>query len=103
MLATHSSVTTSVGIRTTVGEVQDSALRIRQAMDAQARTVASITAAVDETALAADTMSATIDMIRGDAEAVANEITLLGQDFGLIDDKLSVLRGAADGFSSSVA
>ncbi|MBD8737677.1 chemotaxis protein [Sphingomonas sp. CFBP 13706] len=101
--ATHSSVTTSVGIRTTVGEVQDSALRIRQAMDAQARTVASITAAVDETALAADTMSATIDMIRGDAEAVANEITLLGQDFGLIDDKLSVLRGAADGFSSSVA
>ncbi len=101
--ATHSSVTTSVGIRTTVGEVQDSAVRIRQAMDAQARTVASITAAVDETALAADTMSATIDMIRGDAEAVANEITLLGQDFGLIDDKLSVLRGAADGFSSSVA
>ena len=101
--AIAATVATNALIKTTVTEVQHSAERLRHAMEAQARTAAAITAAVDETALAADTMSATIDMIRGDAEAVANEITLLGQDFGLIDDKLSVLRGAADGFSSSVA
>ena len=94
---------TSVNIKATVGDVQDSALRIREAMEVQARTVAAITAAVDETALAADTMSATIDMIRHDTEAVATEIALLGQEFGTVDDKLNVLRGAADGFSASVA
>ena len=101
--ATRSTVATSVNIKATVGDVQDSALRIRQAMEVQARTVAAITAAVDETALAADTMSATIDMIRHDTEAVAAEIALLGQEFGTVDDQLSVLRGAADGFSASVA
>ena len=101
--ATRSTVATSVNIKATVGDVQDSALRIREAMEVQARTVAAITAAVDETALAADTMSATIDMIRHDTEAVATEIALLGQEFGTVDDKLNVLRGAADGFSASVA
>ena len=50
-------------IRTTVAEVQDSATRIRRAMEAQAQTVTAITAAVDETALAADSMSFTVATI----------------------------------------
>jgi methyl-accepting chemotaxis protein len=101
--ATRSTVGTNASIKATVAEVQAGAGRIRQAMETQAQTVSAITAAVDETALAADTMSTTIAMIRQDTEAVATEIDLLGQEFGEVDDKLGVLRGAADGFSASVA
>jgi methyl-accepting chemotaxis protein len=71
-------------------------------MEAQARTAAAITAAVDETALAADLMSTTIATIRVETEAVATEIDQLGHAFGDVDDQLGVLRGAADGFSASV-
>jgi hypothetical protein len=54
--------------------VQTSADRIRQAMELQAQTVTMITAAVDETALAADSMSSTIAAIRSDTENVAKDI-----------------------------
>ena len=101
--ATRSTVTTNASIKSTVAEVQESADRIRYAMEAQAHTVTAITAAVDETALAADSMSTTIAAIREDTEAVAVEIDQLGHGFGEVDDKLGVLRGAADGFSASVA
>ena len=101
--ATAATVATNAGIKATVGEVKDSADRIRHAMEAQAQTVTAITAAVDETALAADAMSFTIATIRADTEAVATEIDRLGHAFGEVDDQLGVLRGAADGFSASVA
>ena len=101
--ATRSTVSTNASIKTTVGEVQDSANRIRTAMEAQAKTVTAITAAVDETALAADSMANTIATIREDTEGVASEIDTLGRDFGEIDDRLSGLKGAADTFSASVA
>ncbi len=51
-------------------------------MDDQAQTVTTITAAVDETALAADTMSSTIAAIRVDTENVASEIDALEGGFG---------------------
>ncbi len=101
--ATAATVATNAGIKATVTEVQHSAERIRHAMEAQAHTVTAITAAVDETALAADSMSTTIATIRADTEAVATEIDQLGHAFGDVDDQLGVLRGAADGFSVSVA
>ncbi|BCA64077.1 chemotaxis protein [Sphingomonas sp. HMP9] len=101
--ATAATVATNAGIKATVGEVKDSADRIRHAMEAQAHTVTAITAAVDETALAADAMSSTIATIRAETEAVATEIDRLGHAFGEVDDQLGVLRGAADGFSASVA
>ena len=65
----------------TVAEVQERANRIRHAMEAQAQTVTAITAAVDETALAADSMSDTIAAIREDTETVASEIDTLEQRF----------------------
>ena len=101
--ATAATVATNAGIKATVTEVQHSADRIRHAMEVQAHTVTAITAAVDETALAADSMSTTIATIRADTEAVAAEIDQLGHAFGDVDDQLGVLRGAADGFSASVA
>ncbi|WP_413769344.1 methyl-accepting chemotaxis protein, partial [Vibrio vulnificus] len=52
--ATRVTVETNASIKATVVEVQDSADRIRHAMEAQATTVTAITASVDETALAAD-------------------------------------------------
>ncbi len=52
--ATKQTVESNASISKTVGEVQTSADRIRQAMELQAQTVTMITAAVDETALAAD-------------------------------------------------
>ncbi len=101
--ATRSTVATNASIKSTVAEVQDSAERIRYAMEAQAHTVTAITASVDETALAADSMSATIAAIREDTEAVASDIDRLGQEFGSVDDRLSGLKGAADAFSKSAA
>jgi methyl-accepting chemotaxis protein len=101
--ATKSTVDTTASIRATVNEVQESALRIRFAMEAQAQTVTAITAAVDETALAADAMSHTIATIREDTEGVASEMGTLAQDVSDVDDRLGGLKGAADDFSASVA
>src|SRR3546814_6475272 len=61
-------------IQETVVEVQSSADRIRQATEVQAQTVTMITAAVDETALAADSMSSTIAAIRAHTARVPTEI-----------------------------
>jgi methyl-accepting chemotaxis protein len=101
--ATRSTVDTSASIKATVSEVEESAARIRFAMEAQARTVTAITAAVDETALAADSMSHTIATIREDTESVAHEMGVLADDVGDVDDRLGGLKGAADDFSVGVA
>ncbi|WP_019515929.1 methyl-accepting chemotaxis protein [Sphingomonas sp. Mn802worker] len=101
--ATRTTVDTSASIRTTVLEVQDSATRIRHAMEAQAHTVTAITAAVDETALAADSMSHTIAAIRSDTEGVASEIDALQDEFAHVGARLEALRGSAEEFARSVA
>ncbi|RZM35946.1 MAG: chemotaxis protein, partial [Sphingomonas sp.] len=79
--ATRSTVATNASIKSIVHEVQESAERIRYAMEAQAQTVTAITAAVDETALAADSMSGTIAAILADADAARGEIGALGRGF----------------------
>jgi methyl-accepting chemotaxis protein len=101
--ATRSTVETNASIRETVAEVQESANRIRAAMEVQAQTVTAITAAVDETALAADSMSATIGAIREDTELVASEIDRVGQGFAALDSQLGTLKGSASDFVSKVA
>jgi methyl-accepting chemotaxis protein len=83
--------------------VQDSADRIRHAMEAQAQTVTAITAAVDETALAADSMSTTIAAIRADTEMVATEIDGVGRGFDMLDSRLSNLKTSAGVFIAKVA
>ncbi len=101
--ATLSTVTTSDSIRATVAEVQHSATRIRKAMEMQAQTVTMITAAVDETALAADTMSSTIAAIRTDTETVATEIDELETGFENVNRKLALLQDAAGDYVRLVA
>mgnify|MGYP002079870712 CR=1 FL=1 len=104
--ATHTSprqsVDTNQRIQETVSDVQDSAERIRLSMEQQAQTVTMIPAAVDETALAADSMSGTIAAIRRETEVVACEIDDLEQGFGTQQDILSKLREASSEFSRKV-
>jgi len=101
--ATRSAVDTNASIRATVAEVQDSAQRIRMAMERQAQTVTAITASVDETALAADSMSHTIATIRLETEHVATEIEGVGQGFDTFDDRLTGLKLSAGDFVAKVA
>ncbi|MEA3390828.1 methyl-accepting chemotaxis protein [Sphingobium sp. CCH11-B1] len=101
--STRLSVENNERIRDTVGEVKASAERIRHAMDAQAQTVTMITAAVDETALAADSMSTTISAIRQDTEVVASEIDQLERGFVSVEGKLTSLRNASSDFGRQVA
>jgi methyl-accepting chemotaxis protein len=72
-------------------------------MESQARTVTSITAAVDETALAADSMSNTIGMIRRETEAVAGEIDEIQAGIGKVDQKLETLDQRTENFIGAVA
>lgn len=101
--ATRGSVAANQSIQQTIVEVQLSAQRIRDAMDAQAQTVTSITAAVDETALAADSMSSTIASIRNDSGMVAGEISVLSDEFAKMGERLQSLEQAASEFSRRVA
>ena len=101
--ATRGAVSANQSIQATIHDVQQSAQRIRDAMDAQAQTVTSITAAVDETALAADSMSSTIAAIRSDTGQVAGEIGSLAHEFGAMGDRLKKLEAAASEFSRRVA
>jgi methyl-accepting chemotaxis protein len=101
--ATRSTVETNAAIKSIVTEVQESANRIRVAMEAQAQTVTAITAAVDETALAADSMSNTIAAIREDTEAVAEDIDGVGRGFDRLDARLGTLKGSAGEFAARVA
>ena len=72
-------------------------------MEAQAQTVTAITAAVDETALAADSMSGTIAAIREDTEAVAVEIDAFGTGFASLSARLALLKSSAGDFARKVA
>jgi methyl-accepting chemotaxis protein len=62
-----------------------------------------ITAAVDETALAADSMSSTIAAIRADTESVAKDIDQVEQGFGRFSEQISSFRSTAKDFVNGIA
>jgi methyl-accepting chemotaxis protein len=101
--ATRQTVDANGSIQRTVEDVQTSATRIREAMETQAQTVTMITAAVDETALAADSMSSTIAAIRQDTESVASEIDGLTRNFGQVDEQMARFKAATSAFVTSFA
>jgi methyl-accepting chemotaxis protein len=101
--ATRSAVATSASIQSTTTEVQDAAQRILEVIELGARTVGSITAAVDETALTADSMSNTIASIRESTELVADEIDQVGRGFDKLDQRLGTLKSSAGDFAAKVA
>ena len=69
----------------------------------QAQTVTMITAAVDETALAADSMSSTIAAIRQDTEGVAGEIDGLTRNFEHVDEQMARFKTATNAFVETFA
>ena len=101
--ATKQTVDANDSIQTTVEEVQTSADRIREAMEMQAQTVTMNTAAVDETALAADSMSSTIAAIRSDTENVAAEIDEVEKNFSEVDEEMARFKATAGRFVSTFA
>jgi methyl-accepting chemotaxis protein len=101
--ATRSAVATSASIQETTTDVQNAASHILSVIELGAQTVGSITAAVDETALTADSMSNTIASIRESTEQVADEIDHVGHGFGQLDERLAVLRASAGEFAARVA
>ena len=72
-------------------------------MEAQARTVSIITAAVDETALAAGTMSGAIAVIRRDTETMVGAIDGVDRGFDRLDGQLVALQASAADFAGRVA
>ena len=100
---TRQTLDANGSIRDTVGEVRHSAQRIRTAMETQAHTVTMITAAVDETALAADSMSGTIAAIREETELVASEIDALETGFRTVDGQIAGLEQATGEFVAKIA
>jgi methyl-accepting chemotaxis protein len=101
--ASRQTLDVNGSIRDIVSEVQTSAQRIREAMEAQAQTVTMITAAVDETALAADSMSGTIAAIRVDTESVASDIDRIESGFRSVDDQLARLESTTGEFVNRIA
>ncbi|HEX8413103.1 MAG TPA: methyl-accepting chemotaxis protein [Sphingomicrobium sp.] len=96
--ATIETVDANGSIQRTVEEVQSSADRIRQVMELQAHTVTMITAAVDETALAADSMSSTIAAIRSDTETVAHDMDEVEHGFGRFAEQISGFQSTTNEF-----
>ncbi len=90
--ATAKSVEATLAIRSTVEEVHESASRIRISIDKQSSRVTAITAAVDETALAADMMAETIASISNDTQMIVREITTLNEGFVQSESQLSSLK-----------
>ena len=101
--ATRQTVEANGSIEDTVEEVQTSADRIREAMELQAQTVTMITAAVDETALAADSMSSTIAANRTDTENVAKDIDEVEQGFGRFSEQIANFKTTAKAFVNGIA
>lgn len=101
--ATRSTVDTNVSIQSTITELADGADRIRAAMNEQASTVCAITASVDETALAADTMSDTIAAIREDNQVVASEVDGLQARVTTVDGRLANMESVAGKFVAGIA
>lgn len=101
--ATRSTVDTNVSIQSTITQLADGADRIRAAMNEQAGTVCAITASVDETALAADTMSNTIAAIREDNQVVASEVDGLQARVTTVDSRLANMESVAGNFVAGIA
>ncbi len=90
------------GFAVVAQEVKSLANQTARATDDIAAKIAAIQSATRGT-VEADSMSNTIATIREDTESVASEIDALTRDFAEVDDRLGGLKGAADGFSASVA
>ena len=90
-------------IRDIIGEVRLSADRNRETMGVQAQTVTMITAAVDQTALAAESMSSTIAAITSDIGSIADDIGWAEVGLKDVDAHMTELGSTTGAFLQKVA
>jgi methyl-accepting chemotaxis protein len=93
----------SIAIRDTVETVGDRANIVRSAMQEQLGTVLAITASIDETALAANSIALTIATIRSESETFAAEIEEMEAGFRAVSTDLDSLGEATARFVDQVA
>ena len=70
-------------------------------METQAQTATAITAAVDETALAAASMSSNTASISEETEAVAQKISMFSERFGFLTNSLETLKSGTSSFAAA--
>lgn len=100
--ATQLAVNANDLICQTIQTVQQSALRMRQSIEEQNRTVTFIAASVDETARTADSISGTIGAIRTDTEKMVDNVDRLEKGFLSVDQRLAEMKRRTEDFVTSI-
>lgn len=101
--ATRGTVTSNASVVEIVKSVNASSVRIRDAMETQNQTVTMITAAVDETALSADSMSSIIASIKNESEGIADEMVLVASGFDKLGTRMEAVREGSEAFVQQVS
>lgn len=101
--ATRGTVTSNASVVEIVKSVNASSLRIRDAMEAQNQTVTMITAAVDETALSADSMSSIIASIKNESEGIADEMVVVASSFDKLSSRMEAVRNGSESFVEQIS
>jgi len=101
--ATEGTVTSNASVVEIVKSVNASSVRIRDAMEAQNQTVTMITAAVDETALSADSMSSIIASIKNESEGIADEMVVVANSFDKLNNSMKILEDGSESFIGQVS
>lgn len=101
--ATRGTVTSNASVVEIVKSVNASSLRIRDAMEAQNQTVTMITAAVDETALSADSMSSIIASIKNESEGIADEMVVVANSFDKLSSRMESVKEGSESFVQQIS
>lgn len=96
------SIVANQAIDAVVEDVGQSSGQIRDAMHRQSETVTSITAAIEETALAAGSSARAIVSVRSSAENVADDLNMLEDEFGALDEQLKLIDRTTSAFLETV-
>lgn len=101
--ATKGTVSSNASVVEIVKSVNASSMRIRDAMEAQNQTVTMITAAVDETALSADSMSSIIASIKNESEGIADEMVVVASSFDKLNHRMQEVQEGSESFVDEVS
>lgn len=101
--ATRGTVTSNASVVEIVKSVNASSVRIRDAMEAQNQTVTMITAAVDETALSADSMSSIIASIKNESEGIADEMVVVASSFDKLSSRMEAVKQGSESFVQHIS
>ena len=98
--ATKGTVDMNASIASIVKEVRIFAERTRVAMEAQAQTARAITSAIDETALAAGSLSSTIAVICDYTDGIVVKTDVVDSALNLLSERLLDLKSRASRFAT---